>query len=220
MDRSRIAIVIPAFNESASIGSVVAAAKEYGLPIVVDDASTDATAEVAQRSGALVVAHTTNRGYDGALNSGFRKAAEIGCDAIVTVDADGQHDPALIQRFVDALNAGADVVIGVRSRRQRMAEHLFAWYTRMRFGIRDPLCGMKAYRTRIYSALGHFDSFRSIGTELAIFAARRNYRLAQIAFPVRERQGASRFGRALSGNMKILRAMALTLWRRDDFAQP
>ena len=220
MDRSRIAIVIPALNESASIGPVVAAANNYGVAIVVDDASTDATAELALRSGAIVVRHATTRGYDGSLNSGFDKAAEIGCEVIVTVDADGQHDPFLIQRLVEALNAGADVVIGVRSRRQRLAEHLFAWYTGLRYGIRDPLCGLKAYRTEIYRALGHFDSYRSIGTELAIFAAKRGYRLTQIPFAVREREGASRFGRVLAGNMKILSAMALTLWRRDDPIQP
>lgn len=208
MDRSRIGIVIPALNESASIAEVVTAASRFGVPIVVNDASTDSTAELAARHGATVVSHESTRGYDGALNSGFRKAADIGCEAIVTVDADGQHDPSLIQRFLDALE-GADIVIGVRSRRQRLAEHLFAWYTSRRYGITDPLCGMKAYRTALFTALGHFDSYQSIGTELALFAARRGYRVTQVPFEVRERKGSPRFGRALSGNLKILRAMIL-----------
>jgi len=212
MDRSRIGIVIPALNESASIAAVVAAASRFGTPIVVDDASTDSTAELAARYGATVVSHKSVLGYDGALNSGFSKAAEIGCEAIITIDADGQHDPTLIQRFLDALEAGADVVIGVRNRRQRVAEHMFAWYTLRRYGITDPLCGMKAYRTAVFTALGHFDSYNSIGTELAIFAARGGCRLAQVPFDVRERKGAPRFGRALSGNLKIIRAMVLTAW--------
>jgi glycosyltransferase involved in cell wall biosynthesis len=212
MDRSRIGIVIPALNESASIAAVVAATNGYGVSIVVDDASTDSTAELARRGGAIVVSHRRNLGYDGALNSGFMKAAELGCEVIITVDADGQHDPSLIKRFLNALDTGADVVIGVRSRRQRLAEHLFAWYTGLRYGISDPLCGMKAYRVAVFRALGHFDAYQSIGTELAIFAARRGYRLAQVPFDVRERNGASRFGRVLSGNLKILRAMVLTIW--------
>jgi len=211
MDRSRVGIVIPALNESATIASVVTTASAFGVPIVVDDASSDSTAVLAANHGATVVSHRNGRGYDGALNSGFSKAAEIGCEAIVTIDADGQHDPSLIRRFIDALEAGADVVIGVRSRRQRVAEHLFAWYTSRRYGISDPLCGMKAYRTAVFSALGHFDSYRSIGTELAIFAARSGYRVAQLPFEVRERKGAPRFGRALSGNLKILRAMILAM---------
>jgi glycosyltransferase involved in cell wall biosynthesis len=213
MDRSRVAIVIPALNESASITSIVTAASAYGVPIVVDDASTDSTAELAARYGATVVSHESTRGYDGALNSGFSKAAEMGCEAIITIDADGQHDPSLIQRFLSAIDAGADVVVGVRTRRQRLAEHMFAWYTSRRYGIIDPLCGMKAYRMRVFTALGHFDSYKSIGTELALFAAEHGYRLAQVPFAVRDRQGTPRFGRALSGNLKIIRAMLLSTWR-------
>jgi glycosyltransferase involved in cell wall biosynthesis len=213
MDRSRIAIVIPALNESATIATVITAAKKYGVPIVVDDGSTDATAELAEQSGAVVVLHSVNRGYDGALNSGFLKAVEIGCDLVITVDADGQHNPLLIQKFVDAIDAGADVVVGVRSRKQRIAEHIFALYSSWRFGIKDPLCGMKAYRIAVFKELGHFDSYESIGTELTIFAVKNNYEIKQVPFNVLERQGRSRFGQALKGNMKIFRAALLSMWR-------
>jgi glycosyltransferase involved in cell wall biosynthesis len=212
MDRPRVGIVIPALNESATISAVVSAASAYGTPIVINDGSTDRTAELAANAGAVVVSHAVNRGYDGALNSGFVKAAELGCEIVITLDADGQHDPTLIRRFIDALDTGADVVIGVRSHRQRFAEHLFAAYTKLRYGIDDPLCGMKAYKTSVFNSLGHFDSFGSIGTELAIFAARNGRTISQLSFQVRDRTGASRFGRVLSGNMKILRAMALTVW--------
>ena len=213
MDRSRIAIVIPALNESATIAVVVEAAGRYGVPIVVDDGSTDNTAELARQAGAVVVSHENNRGYDAALNSGFKKVAELGSEIIITVDADGQHDPSLIQKFIDAIDAGADVVIGIRSRRQRFAENIFAWYASLRFGIKDPLCGMKAYRTAVYEALGCFASYGSIGTELAIFAVKKGCQLGQIPFSARERKGPSRFGRALVGNYKIIRAIALSIWR-------
>lgn len=210
MDRSRVGIVIPALNESGTIRGVVEAAGRYGTPIVVDDGSTDDTAELARQAGAVVVSHEQNRGYDGALDSGFGKADELGCEMVVTLDADGQHDPSLIQEFVDSICSGNDVVAGIRSRRQRFAEHLFAWYTSFRFGINDPLCGMKAYRTVVYKTLGHFDSCGSVGTELMIFAAKHGFRLGQIEFEVRERKGPSRFGQVLAGNYKIIRAMLLT----------
>jgi glycosyltransferase involved in cell wall biosynthesis len=210
MDRSRVGIVIPALNESASIAAVIRAASRFGVLVVVDDGSTDATGELAATNGAVVVRHEKNRGYDGALNSGFTKAADIGCEIIVTVDADGQHDPSLIQRFVKAIDEGADVVVGVRSRKQRFAEHLFSLYSRVRYGIRDPLCGMKAYRTAVYTQRGHFDSCQSVGTELMTFAAKNNFRIAEVEFQVRERVGRSRFGHILSGNYKIMRAMLLT----------
>ena len=212
MEKCRVGIVIPALNESATITSIVEAVGKYEVPIVVDDGSTDDTASLALESGAVVVIHEVNRGYDVALNSGFIKAAELGSTIIVTVDADGQHDPLLIQQFIDAIELGADVVVGIRSRRQRFAEHLFAWYTCLRFGVNDPLCGMKAYRTIVYEELGHFDSYGSVGTELMIFAAKNKYRFEQIAFNVRERNGDSRFGRILLANYKIIRAILFSVW--------
>lgn len=213
MVRSRIGIIVPAFNESATIKSVVEAVKAYGEPIVVDDGSADNTAELAARAGAVVVSHDKNRGYDSALNTGFIKASELGVEIIITVDADGQHDPSLIQEFIYAIEAGADVVVGIRSRRQRIAEHIFAWYTRLRYGINDPMCGMKAYRKSVYDALGYFDSYGSIGTELMLFAATKGYQFRQISFVLRERDGNSKFGQMLLGNYKILCAMMLWIWR-------
>jgi len=212
MDKCRVGIVIPALNESATIAGIIEVVGKYGVPIVVDDGSTDNTALLALKSGAVVFTHETNRGYDVALNSGFRKAAELGCQIIITVDADGQHDPLLIQQFIDAIDSGADVVIGIRSRRERFAEHLFAWYTGLCFGLKDPLCGMKAYRLGVYNALGHFDSYGSIGTELTIFAAKRKYHIKQIPFNVRDRVGESRFGQMLSANYRIIRAMIHSCW--------
>jgi glycosyltransferase involved in cell wall biosynthesis len=214
VDRYRIGIVIPAFNESATIVSIVESAGMYGGLIVVDDGSTDNTAELAVQAGAVVVSLERNCGYDAALNTGFKKATALGAEIIITVDADGQHDPSLIQQFINAIDAGADIVVGIRSRRQRLAEYLFAFYTWMRFGVKDPLCGMKAYRTKIYEALGHFDSYGSIGTELMIFAAMNGYRVGQVAFEVRERKGQSRFGQMISGNYKIIRAMMLSICRK------
>ena len=211
MDRSKIGLVIPAYNESATIYDVVKAASEYGQPIVVNDCSNDDTAKLAEQAGALVVDHLTNLGYDAALNSGFAKAAELDCQFIITLDADGQHNPKLIQNFIDELDKGVDVVLGVRSNKPRASEHLFAFMTRVRFGIQDPLCGMKGYNIHAYNRLGHFDSYRSIGTELMLFAARNKLSMVQIPFKVGERQDAPRFGSSLKANIKILRAMSLSI---------
>ena len=90
---------------------------------------------------------------------------------------------------------------------QRLGEHMFALYTNYRFGIKDPLSGIKAYRSSLYQALGHFDSYGSIGTELMIYAARNTYKVDQLPFEVMERQGQSRFGQTLQGNFKIFRAL-------------
>jgi len=211
MDRSRIGIVIPALNESNTIVKVIKTTIKYGIPIVVDDGSTDDTASLALQAGAVVVSHKRNLGYDAALNSGFKKAVDLENEIVVTLDADGQHDPSLIEKFISEIEYGAEIVIGIRSKRQRLAEHIFAYYTNHYFGIKDPLCGMKAYRLLVYKALDHFDSFESIGTELTIFAAKNGFRMSQININVLDRQGSSRFGKIFSANYRILRAMILSV---------
>lgn len=214
MERSQIGVVIPALNESATIENVVKAAGIYGLPIVVDDGSIDNTSGIALDAGAVVVRHLKNSGYDSALNTGFIKAAELGVEMIITMDSDGQHDPSLIQIFADMIDSGGDVVVGIRNARPRFSEHLFAWYTNMRFGIKDPLCGMKAYRTSVYDSLGHFDSYGSIGTELMIHAAKNGFKIDQTTIVIRERQGQSRFGQVLSANYKIMNALLFSMLGR------
>ncbi len=207
MDRSRLAIIIPAYNESATIARVVREVITYGVPIVVDDGSTDQTSFLARDAGAEVVSHEDNLGYDAALDSGFLHANKIGYDFVLTMDADGQHNPKLLPIFIKALGEGADVVIGVRDRRQRIAEYVFALVSRLLWGIHDPLCGMKAYRIELYRALGHFDGYGSIGTELAIYAARQHKNIVQIPVLTLDRDDAPRFGRKLSANLQIFKAL-------------
>jgi glycosyltransferase involved in cell wall biosynthesis len=212
MDRSRIGIVIPALNESVTIAGIVEAVGIFGVPIVVDDGSTDDTGKLAIQAGAVVVSHEKRKGYDAALDSGFRLAAELGCDLVITMDADGQHNPDLLAQFIYELDQGADIVIGVRDRQQRIAEKMFAFVTKILWGINDPLCGMKGYRMSIYRQRGHFDSFGSIGTELALYAVRSHCKLSQMPVTTRIRIDSPRFGQALAANQKIIRAMILALW--------
>lgn len=213
MDRSRVAIVIPAFNEAATISAVVKASREYGQPIVVNDYSQDGTAQLAETAGAVVVSHKINQGYDAALNSGFSEAARLQYDFILTLDADGQHDPELLKLFIDQLDSGASLVLGVRSAKARISEHIFAIYTRIRYGVLDPLCGLKGYRRDLFESVGYFDSYKSIGTELMLRAVSSGKVFKQVHFQVRDRADAPRFGRLISANFRILRA--LYVWLRQ-----
>jgi glycosyltransferase involved in cell wall biosynthesis len=206
----KVAIVIPAWNEAATIGSVVLSVKSKRTVIVVNDCSTDDTARLAEAAGAVIVNHSVNQGYDRALQSGFEKADELNMDVVVTFDADGQHDATTLDSIIEPLTKGsADIVIGVRPQSARFGEALFGFYTNLRYGVRDILCGLKGYRISLYHQRGHFDSYSSIGTELALSALSSGARVVVVDVPVHERQDQPRFGQGLKANYHILKAM----WR-------
>lgn len=215
MDRSRLAIVIPAWNEASSIAEVVTAACAYGSVVVVDDCSSDDTGEQAAAAGAMVVHHQENRGYDGALESGFAKAREMGAIAVVTMDADNEHDPRNLEIFSRLLvDEGVPMVLGYRPRKQRLSEVVMGFWFLLFFGVRDILCGMKGYQIDLYRDNDGFDHVGSIGTELACFGLRRRVAFQQVPVAGRRRLDTPRFGAGLRANGKILAAMFRVLWRR------
>ena len=110
-----ILALIPAFEEGARVASVVLGATAHLPVLVVDDGSTDDTAARAEASGATVLVQRPNRGKGAALRAGFGWALEHGFEAVVTLDADGQHDPAEIPAFLAAHErTAADLTIGRR----------------------------------------------------------------------------------------------------------
>ena len=115
--RGEIAVLIPAYNASRSLRGVIEGIKDLGLAIVVvNDGSTDTTADIAQDAGVQVLSHRSNRGKGAALRTGFRLLLQKGYGAILTIDADGQHDPAYIPHFIQAYQEGrGDIIIGSRA---------------------------------------------------------------------------------------------------------
>lgn len=119
MNENCVIALIPAWNEGSRILPVLETTLNYLPVLVVDDGSKDDTADVAEAAGATVIRHETNRGKGVALATGFTWATDHGYDAVVTLDADGQHDPTEIPKFIDAYGADVgDLVIGRRSYRK------------------------------------------------------------------------------------------------------
>lgn len=111
----RLAIIIPAYNEAGTISAVISKAKKYGSVIVIDDASKDNTKEIAKKCGATVVSHEKNMGLGASLRTGFRYATSKKFDSVITLDADGQHDPSDIPKFISRLDEGYEFVLGQRN---------------------------------------------------------------------------------------------------------
>ncbi len=114
----RLLVIIPAFNEEASLGAVIASVRRHAPEadiVVVNDGSSDATADVAGRAGVTVLSHLYNMGIGATMQTGYKYAGRYGYDAAVQVDGDGQHPAESIRLLVDTLvKNGADLVVGSR----------------------------------------------------------------------------------------------------------
>jgi glycosyltransferase involved in cell wall biosynthesis len=205
-------VIIPALNEESSISSVVSDIVPYANVIVVDDGSTDRTAEYAESAGGTIVSLENNQGYDEALNRGFIKAAEMNFDYVVTFDGDGQLPINALIMALERLSTGRlDLVLGVRSEIERPSEKLFNWYANRKYGVPDILCGLKGYSSSLYRDYGAFSYSRSIGTELALFGLGRNSSFEMVTLDVERRVGTPRFGGIIGANARIISAFALHL---------
>ena len=111
-----ICLLIPAYNEARAIGQVVSeACAVMRSVVVIDDGSQDATARIAQDSGAFVIKHQTNSGKGAALRTGFQHVLDHGYDAVITMDSDGQHAVDDIPGFLKAYDErGSGIIIGSR----------------------------------------------------------------------------------------------------------
>jgi glycosyltransferase involved in cell wall biosynthesis len=161
MDEPRIAALIPGYQEGPRIAAVVEAAARHLPVVVVDDGSTDDTAAQAEAAGATVLIQRPNAGKGAALRAGFRHVLDRGIAAVVTLDADGQHDPAEIPTFLAAYEAtGAELIIGRRDFAamppvRRLSNTLGGWVFSAAVGRRvaDNQSGYRLIGRRLMTAL-------------------------------------------------------------------
>lgn len=204
MEGSELAIIIPAYNEEKTISDIIKGAKEFGDVIVVNDNSSDNTIKIAELSGAIVCSHKMNGGYDAALTTGFKKAKDLDKKFVITIDADGQHRPQEIARFLGELKKGKNLVFGIRPKSARFAESVFRSYFKYRFGVEDILCGMKGYNLHELYFNNQFDNINSIGTEVSLLNLKRKVDFSQLNIPIMPRLDNPRFGNILIANGTIL----------------
>jgi len=115
MNFKKIFAVIPGYNVEKSVGKVVKETKKYVDEVLfVDDGSSDRSAKIAKKTGALIIKYKPNMGKGHALRIGFKYAIKLGADVVITLDSDGQHYPKYIPEFLKTLKRGYDVVIGSR----------------------------------------------------------------------------------------------------------
>jgi glycosyltransferase involved in cell wall biosynthesis len=189
---TEILALIPAYNEATRVRDVVTGARAYLPVLVVDDGSADATAKVAEEAGASVLRQVRNQGKGAALRTGFRWFLDRDYEAALTLDADGQHDPNEIPKFVRAhSDRQADLIIGARDFDQipwvrRLANTLGRWTFSWALGqpVLDNQSGYRLISRRLLEAtLSSRESGFEFEVEMIVTCVERGYVLEWV--PIR-----------------------------------
>lgn len=219
LDARHVWVVIPAYNEERSIGDVLEGLVSYPYgAIVVDDGSNDGTSEVALRYPVVVLRHLVNLGQGAAIQTGLDYAkSDAEAQAVVTFDADGQHDPADIANLLRPLASGiADVSLGTRfggSARvldmptsRRLILRMAVLFTRITTGLQvtDTHNGLRAFNMEIARSISISQNRMAHATEILSWIARNRLRFVEVPVTVRYTAYSKQKGQSLFELVNIL----------------
>jgi glycosyltransferase involved in cell wall biosynthesis len=186
--KNELSVIIPAHNEQKHISSVIRKIKKYSKNIiVVDDGSKDCTTEISKKEGVVVLQHIVNLGKGAALKTGAEYAIRKGAKRLIFIDADGQHKPEDIPRFLKALK-GNDIVFGSRSLDKNMpgvlkfGNRFINKINDILFGvdIQDTQSGYRALTAKAYRKIKWDSQGYSVESEMVANTGRKRLKYAEI----------------------------------------
>lgn len=187
----KVTVVIPAYREEEGIYDLVRSVLAHTPDVVViDDGSRDNTAARAEEAGAVVLRHNENRGKGEALKTGFRYARDQACDLVITMDADGQHSPDEIPRFIEAYRrTGIPILLGNRMpemdrmpRVRRWTNRIMSWMLSriMKQYIPDTQCGFRMFRSDVLPFLTADAHRFAAESEMLLHLSERGFRIDSV----------------------------------------
>lgn len=215
----RFAVAIPAFEAAGSIARVVRRALAVGAEvIVVDDGSRDGTGDAARASGVPVLTHPVNLGKGRALKTAFDHLFALGYDAVVTIDADGQHPPEELPKLLAPWHDGADLVLGTRAhlyaamgRVRRTSNGTSSWLISQVAGADLPDCqtGYRLYTHRLIDTIGFPEPRFEAESAVLVRAVRQGFRVVGVPIHLDEPDGrATSHYRPIVDSLRIAGAVA------------
>lgn len=188
-------VAIPCFNEDKYIGSVVVRAKKYvDTVLVIDDGSTDDTAEVAELAGATVISHSRNIGKGAAIKTAFTWARDHDCDTLILLDGDGQHKPSDIPNLLKPIQDGrADMVVGSRLLTKnktplyrKVGQQILTFITNLgsKVKLSDSQSGFRAFSRKAIGLMAFSERGLSIESEMQLVASRHGLKVIEVPINV------------------------------------
>jgi glycosyltransferase involved in cell wall biosynthesis len=227
VDKPKVIVAIPAFNEEIAIGSVVLRSLKYADEvIVVNDGSLDNTADIARLAGAEVIEHTTNGGKGAAIKDAFNYAKKVNVEILVLIDGDGQHNPDEIPFLLAPILKGeADMVNGSRflikngnhvPKYRRLGQEVLtvATNTGTRMNITDTQNGFRAYSKKTFNCFSFQQNGMAIESEMLMDAANAGFRIKEIPINVRYDVEGSTFNPVTHGFKVLANVISLISQRR------
>ena len=225
--RPEVIVATPAFNEEKYIGTIILKARQYvDDVIVVDDGSTDQTANVAKLAGATVIQHKQNKGKGIAIQSILVEAKRKAPDILVLLDADSQHNPDEIPYLIKPIREGSDLVIGSRKeqadktpRYRRIGQKILLYSTRIlsRKSLTDSESGFKALSWKAISGIQLRENGFAIETEMIASATDKHLKITQVPISNIYTKDGSTLNPVRHGLGVLLRILAMISERRPLF---
>tara|TARA_B100000029_G_scaffold466509_1_gene502087 strand:+ start:47 stop:928 length:882 start_codon:yes stop_codon:yes gene_type:complete len=219
---NNIVIGIPAYNEEENIGNIISDLKKISKTIIVcDDGSSDLTAEISKKNGAIVEIHERNEGYGSAIKTIFMKAKELNADMLITFDADGQHRVEDIEKVIAPIkHDNADIVIGSRflensskiPKYRKVGINIITKVTNSSINekITDSQSGFRAYNKSVLTQINPTEKGMGISTEILIKASSNNLRIVEVPITILYAENTSTHNPVSHGASVIISTIKFT----------
>ena len=220
MQKNKVAIVVPSFNEEATIIKVYKKNLNYGKVLIIDDCSSDNTKILLERKKIKFLSNNKNIGYEASIIKGIKYILKNwkNVNYIVTMDADGELSyksvPILIKKLI---KNDLDIAVGYRNKTNRFTETILKMIFYFKFNIKDPISGLKIYKSEALKKIIHLISTKLFLVDILIFSYYYNLKIGSFKINVNKRKDNPRVGNNILVNVKILNIILNTFFSKKFY---